>query len=293
VSRKNAAARVTHLVDALNLKTPVRILDIGANPLIEGEVSYQILLDHGFAEVVGFEPQQDALKTLNAKKSAAETYLPYALGDGTTQTLHLYQSPGFTSVYPANPKSAEYLGFKSGMTETGSEAIKTRKLDPISDIPMVDFLKIDVQGSETAILKYGRKKLSQACAVQAEVRMFPLYQGEPRYGALDNELCRQGFEFLRFAALKHVCLARRFQKRLKRSQFAQAVDGDAFYVRDLRNVETYEDEQLKKLAVIADAIIQSHDLALFALETLLERQNIDMSVIDNYFAEIPEDVLRP
>ena len=156
----------------------------------------------------------------------------------------------------------------------------------------VDFLKIDVQGSEKSILEHGRKKLAQACAVQTEVRMFPLYEGEPRYGGLEAELADQGFEFLRFATLKHVCLARRFRKRLKRHDFAQAVDGDAFFVRDLRKVARYKGDQLKKLAIIADAIIGSHDLTLFALEVLQDRGQIDATVIDAYFAAIPEEHLR-
>ena len=283
---------MTYLVNALVLESPIRILDIGANPLIEGEVSYQNLLDHKFAEVVGFEPQQDALDELNARKSAAETYLPYALGDGSSRTLHIFKAPGFTSVYAADPESADYLGFTSSMAEIGQEAVKTRKLDLIAEVPAVDFLKIDVQGSETTILEHGRTKLAQACVVQTEVRMFPLYMNEPRYGALDAELASQGFEFLRFATLKHVCLARRFRKRLKRHQFAQTVDGDAFFVRDLRKVERYNDEQLKKLAVIADSIMGSHDLTLYALETLLERGAIDMGLIDRYFASIPQENLR-
>lgn len=101
-----------HLVaDALQPDRRIRILDVGANPLIEGEVSYQRLLDQGYAEVIGFEPQTDALSALNKRKSEAETYLPHALGDGTVQTLRLTKSPGFSSIFPADPDSARLLGF--------------------------------------------------------------------------------------------------------------------------------------------------------------------------------------
>jgi FkbM family methyltransferase len=292
MSNRNAISRMGRLINALKLETPIRILDIGANPLIEGEVSYKTLLDHQYAEVVGFEPQQDALDALNTRKSAAETYLPYALGDGSDQTLRLFKSPSFSSIYAADMKSAEYLGLKSDMIETSNEPMRTRQLDLVDEVPEVDFVKIDVQGSETTIFEHGRQKLAHACVVQTEVRMFPLYVDEPRYGALDAELNKQGFEFLQFSSLKHVCLARRFRKRLKRSQFAQAVDGDAFFVRDLRKMEAYSTEQLKKLSVIADAVIRSHDLALYALEALLERGVINMSQLDSYFSSIPQENLK-
>ena len=70
------------------------------------------------------------------------------------------------------------------------------------------------------------------------------------------------------------------------------MDGDAFFVRDLRKVARYKDDQLKKLAIIADAIIGSHDLTLFALEVLQERGETDATVVDAYFAAIPEEHLR-
>ncbi|EBA12020.1 FkbM family methyltransferase [Roseobacter sp. CCS2] len=280
------------LFAALDIGAPVRILDVGANPLIEGEVSYRKLLDQGAAEVVGFEPQPDALAALNAQKSDAECYLPSALGDGQEHMFHGFRQPGFNSVFAADPDSAAHLGFQGGLTETSRTPIGTEKLDDLDAVPKVDFLKIDVQGSEHSILEHGRSKLSEATVVQTEVRMFPIYKDEPRYGALEAELIKQGFEFLRFASLKHVCLARRFRKQLRRNQFAQAVDGDAFFVRDMRNIASFSDVQLKKLAVIADAIMQSYDLALYALDTLVERDVIQADLVDWYFNQVPQSARR-
>ncbi|WP_300548303.1 FkbM family methyltransferase [Roseovarius sp.] len=284
---KKETLSMNALFTALNIGSPVRILDVGANPLIEGEVSYQRLLDQGHAEVVGFEPQQEALAALNARKSEREHYLPIALGDGAEHVFHSFRSPGFNSLYAGDPASAAYLGFGRSMTEVGSEMMKTDRLDDLEAVPQVDFLKIDVQGSETTILENGRSKLSEASVVQTEVRMFPIYKDEPRYGDLQAELARQGFEFLRFVSLKHACLARSFQKRLKRHSFAQAIDGDAFFVRDLRKVDQYTDERLKKLAVIADSIIQNYDLALYALEVLHERGSITVDLVEWYFTQVP------
>lgn len=284
--------RMNTLVADLRPSERLRVLDIGANPLIEGDVSYKPLLYHGHAEVFGFEPQEDALAALNDCKSDNETYLPHALGDGKEKTLHLYQQSGFTSIFPANEDSARYLGFEKGMTEKDAIKIKTRKLDSLKEIPTVDFLKIDVQGSEKTILEHGKKKLSNAIALQTEVRMFPLYRDEPRYGDLEAEIVTQGFEFLRFASMKHVSLARRHRGRIRRHDFAQAVDGDAFFVRDLRRVDRYIDEQLKKLAIIGDAIMGLFDVTLYALDILVERSVITEDVINRYFNNIPKERLR-
>ena len=73
---------------AFGLSRRTQVVDIGANP-IDGEPPYQNLLKEGLADIVGFEPQIDALEKLNAQKSEHETYLPYAIGDGLTKTLYL------------------------------------------------------------------------------------------------------------------------------------------------------------------------------------------------------------
>ncbi len=292
MSSRNKHKRLEFLASTLEPTSPVNVLDIGANPLIEGEVSYQNLLEHGLAHVVGFEPQEEALQALNSHKSEQETYLPYALGDGTSQTLKLYASQGFSSIFKVSQISATFLGFTKGTKTVGEAQFDTKKLDDLEEVFKPDFIKIDVQGSEKRIFENGRKKMSVASVVQTEVRMFPIYDDEPRYGELEKELVAQGFEFLRFASLKHVCLSQKYRRRLKRHQFAQAVDGDAYFVRDLRHVSTYDDEKLKKLALIADSIIESPDLVLFVLQQLETRGLVDPEVCEKYIERLPEYALR-
>ncbi|WP_333714981.1 FkbM family methyltransferase [Yoonia sp.] len=281
------APRFAVLARALGLHDPITVLDIRANPLIEGAAPYVPLLRAGLAAVFGFEPQAAALAALNAQKSDAETYFPDAVGDGTVATLHLYAAQGFTSLFPIDADSARYLGFGRGANLAGTLDLVTRRLDDIAEIPPVDLLKIDVQGAETQIIAHGREKLAQALVVITEMRMFPIYQGEPRFGDLAAELHGQGFEFLRFASLKHVALSRRHRGSLRRSEFAQAVDGDAIFVRDLRNMATFDDASLKKLAVIADGVIDNADLVVSVLEVLEDRGAIPTTLIPDYLARLP------
>src|SRR5262245_24468522 len=77
------------------------VVDVGANP-IDGETPYQPLLSKRICTVTGFEPQAAGLALLNQRKSDLETYLPYAVGDGTQQTMHLTAVPGMTSLFEPN-----------------------------------------------------------------------------------------------------------------------------------------------------------------------------------------------
>lgn len=279
------------LLSILTPQAPIRVLDVGANP-IEGEPSYKALLDAGHATVTGFEPQAEALAALNAVKSSQETYLPDALGDGQDQTLHLYRHSGFTSIFPPDAASGDLLGFNPGMTVRETCNLPTRRLDDLSEVVAIDFLKIDVQGSELSILRNGRVKLANCLVIQSEVRLFPLYKGEPTFGELTTELTEQGFQFFRFLHLKHALLSRSYRKKLRRSEFGQLVDGDAFFVRDLRHIGQLSTDQLIRLAIIAGGIMRSYDLTLFCLGHLVQRGVITGKQVESYFATLPGSATR-
>lgn len=278
---------------SVGLASQIKILDVGANPLIEGEVSYRRLLESGNAHVFGFEPQEDALEALNAQKSDNESYFPHVLGDGGAETLRVTRSPGFTSIFPADPEAAQLLGFSNGMDVVKTISLQSHKLDELDDIPAVDFLKIDVQGSELSILRHGAQKLAQAVLIQTEVRLFSIYADEPSYGALEAELAAQGFKFLNFLNLKHVPLSRPpYRNRLRRHQFSQVVDGDAFFVRDLRKIDSWDTDMLRTLAVLADSVVGNPDLTVFALEKLVDRGAVKPQLIEDYIGSLPPEWTR-
>ena len=264
----------------------VRVLDVGANP-INGTVSYQPLLQAGRAEVTGFEPQPEALAELLARKSDAETYLPHALGDGTEGVLHLYHQSGFTSLFPLHDEMAALLGFRRATREVGRVPVATHRLDDLDDLTMPDFLKIDVQGSELAVISNGRQTLGEAVLVQTEVRFVPLYKGEPTFGDLQRELLAQGFLFHDFADLKRVALHRRTGPALRRAAFRQVVDGDAFFVRDLTGIADWTDRQIWALALLGEVVVRSPSLVLLCLDALAERGAASGEVTEAYLAALP------
>lgn len=269
----------------------LRVVDVGANP-IEGTAPYKALLDKGFCHVTGFEPQAEALAGLNAQKSDAETYFPQALGAGGEATLQLYRHSGFTSVFPIRQDIAQLVGFGRATQTTGEVAITTTRLDDIAGIGRVDYLKIDVQGSELVIISNGKTALSDAVLVQTEVRFLPLYDGEPSFGDLDRELRAQGFQFHDFDFLKRASLRSESHGRLRPRTNRQVVDGDAFYIRDLTKVAEMSDAQLFRLAILADAVMKSPNVVLFCLDHLAARGAIGADCATTYLGLLPAALLR-
>lgn len=270
---------------------PVHVIDVGANP-VEGEPSYKPLMERGFARVTGFEPQPAALDALMAQKSSAETYLPYALGAGDAGVLRLFRESGFASLFPMNRAVAALFGWGRAARQTGSLAVATRRMDDIAELDPADFLKIDVQGSELSVIANGAAKLAEAVAVQTEVRFVPLYEGEPAFGDLDAELRRQGFLFHDFAFLKRVPLRTPSQRPLRPRAFRQVVDGDAFYIRDLSRPGLLSDTQLFRLALLADAVLKSPNVALWCLDLLVARGRVPAEGVAGYLALLPSSWRR-
>jgi FkbM family methyltransferase len=268
---------------------PVEVVDVGANP-IEGDAPYRRLLDQGLCHVTGFEPQLGPLAELNARKSDHETYHPHALGAGGAADLHLFRHSGFTSLFAVDPAMAALLGFGRATREAGTVPVDTLRLDDVPGLLRIDFLKIDVQGAETMIVAGGQVRLAETMLIQTEVRFVPLYAGEPCFAGLDTELRRQGFLFHDFAFLKRVHLQSPSASGLRPSTKRQVVDGDAFYLRDLSDLTRITDNQLRRLAMLADQVMEDAGVVLFCLDALEARRAIGRGMAARYRDALPAAV---
>jgi FkbM family methyltransferase len=258
------------------------VVDVGANP-IDGEPPYTRMLSAGLCRVTGFEPQEQALLELLQKKGPHERYLPYAVGDGGTHELRICAASGMTSLFEPDPTSLVLFDVLRPLGEvTRRVPLETRRLDDISEIQHLDFLKIDIQGGELAVFMGGAVKLSQAVVVQTEVSFVTLYKNQPSLGAVDLELRTQGFIPHCFAAVKHWPIAPCIVGDNPRQPLNQLLEADLVYVRDFARPELMSDEQLKHLALIVHHCYGSYDLALRCVMLLEHRQGLPAGAQHRY-----------
>ena len=124
-----------------------------------------------------FEPQPAALAALNAKKGDLELYLPDVVGDGKAGLLKVCRAPGMTSLFTPNQKILRnFPGFSEWGHVVKEIPVMTRRLDDITEIDVLDFLRMDVQGAELSILQNSHDRLKTAVAVQTEVSFVTLYK---------------------------------------------------------------------------------------------------------------------
>ena len=271
----------------LKLLGPTRltaVVDIGANP-IDGDPPYKDLLQKRGCRVTGFEPQVEALAMLNKRKSELETYLPNVIGDGNPATLRICRAPGMTSLYKPDTKMlAHFRGFPEWGTVVKEISVSTTRLDDVIGEDALDFLKIDVQGSELTAIENGRRCLARAVAIQAEVSFLPLYEKQPTFAEIDRALRKLGFIPHTFAAINRRMIAPLFDERNPYAALNQLLEADVVYVRNFTRPDAMTDEQLKHLAIIAHHCYRSFDLATNCIFQLCRRQVIAADSVQHYLA---------
>lgn len=243
----------------------IKIVDVGANP-IDGTPPYIDLLRSGIADVVGFDPNPDSLVRLNQQKTAAETYLPYAIGDGKRHTLHICKAQGMTSLLQPNPAVLNlFHGFPSWGTVMATESIDTVRLDDIAETAGLDLLKIDIQGGELMAFRNGVSRLRDALVIQTEVEFLPMYVDQPLFGDVDVFLRQQGFMFHRFFPLVSRVIAPLVNNNDIYAGMSQIFWADAIFVRDLTRLAELSPRQLIAFATIMHDCYKSIDLVMHVL----------------------------
>ena len=272
----------------LRPKRLTAVVDVGANP-IDGDPPYKTMLQRRLCRVTGFDPHPEAQARLQAAKGDLETYLPFALGDGGSHTLHVCRGFGFASLLQPDALALRHFPNFSELGRVLERVeMPTRRLDDIAEIESMDLLKIDIQGSELMVFRNARAKLARAVVVQTEVSFVALYENQPVFGEIDLELRSHGFVPHMFAAINKKMIAPMLGPD-PGAALNQLVEADVVYVRDFMRPEAMDEEQLKHLVLIAHHCYGSFDLALNCIHHLASRGAIVPDARNKYVALLQAD----
>jgi FkbM family methyltransferase len=273
------------LYEALRPSRLTAVVDVGAAH-IDTAPPYLALMHAGHCRVIGFEPQTSLWppQTDNCATFAD------VIGDGGLATLHVWNAPGMTGFFP--PDEAMLRVFdptSAGGTSWGrvisKREVRTRRLDDIEQVEAIDFLKIDAQGAELAVIKGAERKLTDAVCIQAESWFLPLYDGQPLFRDVDAALSELGFVFHSFCEVNGRTM---LPYRGPRGAMNQIIHGDAVYVRDFSRIERLSTESLKHMAIIAKDCYGSVDLAWRCVNELVSRGCVSAAAAKQCFFPEPE-----
>jgi FkbM family methyltransferase len=246
-------------------------VDIGAMAL--GTEPYAPLLDYGVGKVIGFEPVLEECEKLNEiHRNSGHLYLPYAIGDGSPGVFNICNYPMTSSLFEPNMQLVQkFQNLGELMQIVRKENVCTKRLDDITEVADADYLKMDAQGGELAILQGAHNVLKDTMIVHTEVEFVPLYKEQPLFADVDSELRQQGFLLHKFdgttgRAFKPFA----YENNLNRP-ISQMLWTNAVYVKDFTRFNELHPRKLLKLAIMLHELYQSFDLSALALKSFDEQ----------------------
>lgn len=271
------------LAELLQFDGMLEIADIGA-AMINGDQLYKPLLDRKLARLNAFDADVRQHPGLKAAYGDELRLFTDIVGDGARHTLYLAApDSGMTSLLKP---SARHLGFFNNFDRFGevhgTEEVQTTRLDDVAGLPDLDYLKMDIQGGELAVLEHGGARLARCAAVQLEVSFVPLYEDQPTFGEVDVWMRAQGFLPHAFAELKRWSISPVRRNNDFRQPFNQLLEADVVYVRDPTTPERWDPEVLRRLALIAHHVYASLDLAGRLIQDLAKAGHLESDAFDRY-----------
>jgi FkbM family methyltransferase len=169
------------------------VLDVGANAGQYGEMLRQL----GFTgRLVSLEPVAEAYAELERRAAADGAWEAVRVAasdvDGEI-TLNVTEDSRSSSALPRNERFAN----KAGWTHKESRSVTARRLDGlVGELLRAEeraYLKLDIQGYERTVLDGAGDALARFDALELELSVTPLYEGQPSLAEMLPLLAERGF----------------------------------------------------------------------------------------------------
>jgi len=214
--------------DAEFRRSPLRLVDVGAS----GGIDDRWREAAPFLNVVGFDA--DARATAGPDSSPKMTYLNMALNrQKGPVTFHLTRKQETSSIFAPNRAWLDRFPESERFDIVETATVDADTLDAqlaAAGVADADFVKIDAQGAELAILQGGVETVRDSViGLELEVEFAEIYTGQPLFTDVDAFAREQGFVLF---DLRPYYWKRRAGQHLGGPR-GQLVFGEALYLRDL------------------------------------------------------------
>ena len=260
----------------LKIEDPISICDIGAAPC-EKQILIDSLLENTNCKLTGFEPNKIQFDKLNESKN--KKYYNFAIGDGKEKILNICKAPGMSSfLKPDNNYNKMFHNFFYWGQIIDKVKVKTKKLDDIeSDF---DLIKIDVQGYESELIKYGKNKIKNSLVIQIEVSPISSYIDAKPFPYVYNQLENLDFDLHMFSKIENRSFAPLIINNSTRTGLYYLYQLDCVFVKKFKIIDSLELKDLLKLIHIMHYGFQAYDFVLNLILSLNKKFKIN--VIEEY-----------
>ena len=258
------------MINLIQSETPIQICDIGASPIDKTDFIDELLINTN-SKLIGFEPNDNEFQKLD-KNNPKKKYYNFGIGDGTEKTLNVCKAVGMSSfLEPDLDYLKNFHGFEEWSKIINKIKVKTKKLRDIKD--EIDFLKIDVQGYESEIINHGGDKVKNCLVVQLETSPTPLYKKEKTFASTIIQLEKLGFSLHMFNRVNTRSFKPTIISKNPYIGLHHLFQLDCVLIKNLKMIERYNTNNLKKLILILFHSFKSYDLVDYLVRLLDKKTN--------------------
>lgn len=258
--------KVLKWVKSEQANSQLTILDVSAQTLAHNKQFYEHLNQLQFPHnVYKFEPVEHG-RHEQASETSKVTVLRDFVGDGCERDFYLNEPDCFSSFMPFNASAKNRLESFKYFATLDVNRVTTRTLDDVvGKIENIDLLKLDDQDCEFILLKHSIQTLQRTQVVHCDVSFIEMYQGQARFGEIDEFLTNQGFDLVDFQSLTYFSPVE--------THFSWSKDllgrGEAVYFRHLDN--TMPSESIISQCLLALIIYKKPSFAAWLAKHLEEK----------------------
>ena len=171
------------------------VLDIGANT---GQYALTAREVFPSARIISFEPLPDCFAELTRRMKSDPNFTALNIGLGDTPGELNIQRNEFSpasSFLPLNDTHKTAFDFAR---RTQPVAVRVERLDDVAKkLALVSpyLAKLDVQGFEDRVIRGGETTLRGAALLIVEMAYEPLYDGQPLFREVYDQICALGFAY--------------------------------------------------------------------------------------------------
>tara|TARA_B100000989_G_scaffold295469_1_gene276636 strand:- start:940 stop:1776 length:837 start_codon:yes stop_codon:yes gene_type:complete len=259
------------MINFIKSETPIQICDIGASPIDKTDFIEELLINTN-SNLIGFEPNNNEFRKLD-KNNPKKKYYNFGIGDGTEKILNVCKAAGMSSFLKPNLNYLKnFYGFEEWSEIINEIKVRTKKLTDIKD--KIDFLKIDVQGYESEVIKYGKDKIKNCLVVQLELSPTPLYKDEATFASTIVQLEKLGFSLHMFNNVNTRSFKPTIISKNPYVGLHHLFQIDCVLIKNLKIIDSYNTDNLKKLILILFHSFKSYDLVDYLIRLLDKKTNI-------------------
>lgn len=178
---------------------PINFIDVGARGGLSR--NWAVARRMGLIRPFYFEPDADEAERISRTNPDA-VVLRFGLGadDGKEEVLHLTASRGKSSLLEPDTGAPFY---EEAWSVEERAKVTVRRFDQIwqSDWGAPEFVKIDVQGYETEVVKGFGDLLRSVLCFELEAQLLPFYIGQPLFQQVHDFMHGHGFDLVKMRPL--------------------------------------------------------------------------------------------